>query len=174
MARSDIQSGKRLMKSVLIATLFGCLLAGPVLAKTYELPDANPAISVTLPNAWKPTEVDKGVEATSPDGETYVAIETATAKGMEALIDEDIKFLTGQGVTIDKSTQQTHDTSINGIPVSMLHWSGKDKDGPTAVTLGIFGVSDNLIMLMTAWSSPAGDKAHGEELSAILASVKRR
>jgi len=29
-------------------------------------------------------------------------------------------------------------------------------------------------MLMTAWSSPAGDKAHGEELSAILASVKRR
>ena len=143
-------------------------------SKTFDLPDANPAATVYLPGNWKPSEVEKGVEATSPDGETYVAIETATAKSMETLIDKDIAFLTKQGVVIDRTTQQTHDTRVNGIQTSMLHWTGKDKDGPTAVTLGIFGVTDNLIVLLTAWSSPAGDKANGGELTKIVEGIKRR
>ena len=143
-------------------------------AKTFDLPDANPAAVVYLPDRWKPSEVEKGVEATSPDGETYVAIETATAKGMETLIDEDIDFLTKQGVVIDRSTQQSHDMQSNGMSASLLHWTGKDKDGPTAVTLGIFGVTDNLVVLMTAWSSPAGDKANGAELTKIVDGIKRR
>ncbi len=162
------------MKAVAAAVLFACAVAGPLQAKTFGLPDANPGVSVTLPDKWKPTEVDKGVEATSPDQETYVAFETATAAKMEALIDEDIAFLRKSGVEIDRSSQQTQDTVINGIKVAMLHWTGKDKDGPTAVTLGIFGLTDNLVMLMTAWSSPAGDKAHGDELTAMLSSVTRR
>ena len=146
----------------------------PVMAKNYELPDANPAVTVTLPNSWKQSEVEKGVEATSPDGETYVALETATAKGMTTLIDEDIQFLTDQGVVIDRSTQETHDTTQNGMSVSFLRWSGKDKDGPTKITLGIFGVSDNLVLLMTAWSSPAGEKVHDSEITQIVSNIKRR
>ncbi len=162
------------MKKTLLAALLTGALATSATAKTFELPAANPAITVDLPPAWKPTEVDNGAEATSPDGETYIAFETATTKGMEKLIDDDIAFLTKSGVTIDRSTQQTQDTTVNGLPVSFLHWKGKDKDGPTAVTLGIVGVTDNLIVLMTAWSSPAGDTANGPALDKILASVKRR
>ena len=154
--------------------LAGLLLALPAAARTFELPDANPAVSVALPDGWKPRRVEHGVEATSTDGETYVAFETATARRMEQLIDDDIKFLTEQGVVIDRSTQQTKDTTVNGIQTSFLHWQGKDKDGLTAVTLGIFGVTDNLVLLMTAWSSPAGDKSHGGELDAIVSSVKGR
>ena len=160
------------MKYVVAA--LACCLALPVQAKVFELPDANPAVAAVLPDSWKPSETDAGVEATSPDGETYVALETATAKGMNQLIDADIAFLTKAGVVIDRSTQQTQDTTMNGISVSFLHWKGKDKDGPTAVTLGIFGLSDNLVLLMTAWSSPAGDKANGGALDRILASIKRR
>jgi hypothetical protein len=162
------------MRKMMMAAVLSCLVAMPVMAKTYGLPDANPAVSVTLPNSWKPTEVEKGVEATSPDGETYVALETATAKGMETLIDEDIKFLTEQGVVIDKSTQQTHDSTVNGIQVSFLRWSGKDKDGPTNVTLGIFGVTGNLVLLMTAWSSPEGEKLYDKEISSIVSSIKKQ
>ncbi len=159
--------------SVLVAlSLAGLPVGGR--AKTYELPDANPAATVYLPGSWKPSEVEKGVEATSPDGETYVAIETATAKGMDALIDEDVDFLSKQGVVIDRSSQQSRDMEINGIPTAMLHWVGKDKDGPTAVTLGIFAVTNNLMVLMTAWSSPAGDKANGAELTKIVDGIKRR
>jgi hypothetical protein len=162
------------MRTTLIASALCCLLAVPGFAKTYQLPDANPAVSVTLPNAWKPTEVEKGVEATSPDEETYVALETATAKTLETLITDDIKFLTEQGVVIDRSTQQTHDTTMNGIPVSFLRWAGKDKDGPTNVTLGIFGITDNLVLLMTAWSSPAGEKLYDKQITDIVSSIKRR
>ena len=86
------------MRKTLILVALSCLVAVPVMAKTYQLPDANPAVSVTLPDKWKPSEVDKGVEATSPDGETYIALETATAKGMETLIDDDIQFFVQQQV----------------------------------------------------------------------------
>ena len=146
------------MRKTLIVAALSCLITVPVFAKTYELPDANPAVTVTLPNAWKPSEVENG----------------ATAKGMEALIDEDIKFLTDQGVVIDKSTQQVHDTKQNGMDVSFLRWSGKDKDGPTSVTLGIYGVSGNLVLLVTAWSSPAGEKLYDKQLSDIVSSIKKR
>ena len=74
---------------------------------------------------------------------------------------------------IDRSTQQTHDSTINGIQVSFLRWAGKDKDGPTNVTLGIFGVTDNLVLLLTAWSSPAGEKLYDKEISDIVSSIKR-
>jgi hypothetical protein len=162
------------MRKTLILAALSCLVAVPVMAKTYQLPDANPAVSVMLPDKWKPSEVEKGVEATSPDGETYIALETATAKGMETLIDEDIQFLTDRGVVVDKSTQQTHDTTINGMSVSFLRWSGKDKDGPTNVTLGIYGVTGNLILLMTAWSSPTGEKLYDKELDGIVSSVTKQ
>lgn len=158
---------------ILAAAIAGCL-AAPASAKTFELPEANPAVVVTLPNGWKPTETEHGVECNSPDNETYVSVETATAKGMEALIDDDLKYLVGAGVTINRKSQQSHDSTVNGMPVSYLQWTGTDKEGPTAVTLGIVGVSANLVMLITAWSSPAGDKANGAQLDAILSSVKRR
>ena len=147
--------------------------AAPASAKVFELPPANPAVTVDLPGSWKPSEVENGVEATSPDGETYVAVETATAKSMSLLIDQDVDFLTKSGVNIDRATQQTKDTTVNGMSVSFLHWKGRDKDGPTAVTLAIFGVTDNLIVLMTAWSSPAGDKLHGDAMDKIVASIKK-
>ncbi len=161
------------MRILGVVAVLSCLLALPATAKTYDLPDDNPAVKVTLPGDWKPREVEHGVEATSPDGETYVALETAPTKRVETLIDEDIAFLTEQGVTIDKDSQQTQDSTVNGIKVSFLHWKGKDKDGPTAVTLGIFGVSENLMLLMTAWSSPAGDKLHSRELDGIVSGITR-
>lgn len=162
------------MKSFAFAAALACVLGGPASAKVFELPEANPAVVVDLPGAWKPSTTDQGVEATSADGETYISAETATTKGMKALIDDDIDYLTKSGVQIDRGTQQTQDTTANGMPVSFLHWKGKDKDGPTSVTLGIFGVSDNLVLLLTAWSSPAGDKANGPALDAILNSIRRR
>ena len=162
------------MKQTLAAALLACALASPASARMFELPSANPAVTVDLPGSWKPSETDNGVEATSADGETYVAVETATAKGMDRLIDDDIAFLNKSGVTIDRSTQQSQDTTMNGMPVSFLHWRGRDKDGATAVTLGIFGITDNLIVLVTAWSSPEGDKANGDTLDRIVGSLKRR
>ena len=162
------------MRKILILSALSCLVAIPVMAKTYQLPDDNPAVSVMLPDKWEPREVEKGVEATSPDGETYVALETATAKGMDKLIEEDIQFLTDQGVVVDKATQQTHDTTINGMSVSFLRWSGKDNDGPTNITLGIYGVTGNLVLLMTAWSSPNGEQTYDKEMKQIVSSVKKQ
>ena len=160
-----------LAATVLLAGTAASLTAAS--AKQYQLPDANPAVSITLPDDWKPEDIDKGVQANSPDEETYVAIETAPKKDVDALIKDDIEFLVKNGVTLDTSTQKQQDSTINGIPVSFLHWDGKDKDGPTSVTLVIAGVTDNLLMLMTSWATPKGDKSNGPAMEKILSSMKK-
>ena len=147
--------------------------SGLAVAKEFSLPDANPAVSVTLPNAWKPTETDNGVEATSPDGGAYIAVETSPARGMNELLDADIAFLKKNNVKLDLSSQQQQSTNANGIPVTFLHWSGTDDDGPTSVTLGIFGITDNLLMLLTSWATPAAEKKYTPALDAALSSVHR-
>jgi hypothetical protein len=149
-----------------------CAFVATAQAKEFQLPDANPAVSVTLPDSWKPEAIDTGAEATSPDGGAYIALETSPAKGVNDLIDSDIEFLKKNKVTIDPATQQSQDTKVNGMPVTFLRWTGKDEDGPTAVTLVIFGVSDKLILLMTAWASPAAEKKFSADLDSTVASVK--
>ncbi len=59
------------MSSARVTCLLALSLAALPLqsrAKTYELPDANPAAVVYLPNSWKPSEVEKGVEALRQGG----------------------------------------------------------------------------------------------------------
>ena len=51
-----------IMQKLLIAAALGCVVALPVMAKVYELPDANPAVTVTLPNSWKPSDYENAVE----------------------------------------------------------------------------------------------------------------
>jgi predicted Zn-dependent protease len=162
------------MKTALFAALAISLLAAPSYAKTYELPTANPAVSVDLPDGWKPDETENGAQASSPDNETYVSVETATAKGFEQLIQDDIEYLAKAGVVVDDKTQESKDTKVNGMDASMLHWKAKDKEGPTAVTLWIIGVSEKLLVLTTVTSTAAGDKANGDILSKIMNSIKKQ
>ncbi len=162
------------MKTILLAAALVGGLASQAYAKRFELPEANPAAVVVIPDTWKPSETDTGLEATSPDGESYIAADTATMKGIEGLVRDDVEFLRKQGVTIDPSTQQKRDSTINGMSISLFRWSGTDKDGPTLVTLGVVGVTDNLVLLLTSWSSPAGEKANEGDLTAILQSITKR
>jgi hypothetical protein len=148
-------------------------LASTAQAKEFQLPDANPAVSVTLPESWKPEAIDTGAQATSPDGDAYIALETSPAKSVADLIDADIAFLKKNNVTLDASTQKDQSTTVNGMPVTFLHWMGKDADGPTSVTLVLFGVSDKLMLLMTAWATPDSEKKYGPDLDATVGSVKR-
>lgn len=157
---------------VFAGALVFCAFAATAHAKEFQLPDANPAVSVTLPDAWKPEAIDTGAQATSPDGGAYIALETSPAKGVSDLINSDIAFLKKNKVTIDPATQQSQDTKINGMPVTFLRWTGKDEDGPTAVTMVIFGVSDKLLLLMTAWASPDAEKKFSADLDATVGSVK--
>jgi hypothetical protein len=86
-------------------TLF-CLLSFLSLsafADTFKLPENKPIVSFVLPESWKPTETDTGLEAVSVDGEIYLALEFVDADSVDDVIDANLKYLEQQGLKSKKS-----------------------------------------------------------------------
>lgn len=162
------------MKTTIISGALLCMLAAPAFAKTFDLPADNPAATVDLPDSWKPEEVDHGVQASSLDNESYISVETGTSKSVDKLIEDDFAYLTKTaGLTIDDKSQETSDTTMNGMAVSVMRWKAKDKEGPNAATIRIFAISDNLIVLVTQTSTPTGDTSNALAVEKILNSIKK-
>jgi hypothetical protein len=160
------------MKTYALTLLLAVALLTPAVAKTFKVPDEASFASITIPDAWKSKEIDKGVEAQSADGEVWMAVEATDAKGMDKTIEEAVDFLKEQGVTIDPKTQKQSEGKVNGMDGVDITWSGKDKEGDAIISLTIIAVNANKVLLFTYWGSPDGTKKHATELDAILNSVK--
>ncbi len=87
------------MKSLLLPALFAALFSQAAAAETFKLPNDNPAVIVTLPDAWSPAEDDGWVEATSDDEEMFVAFEVTGMMDFEESLKETVQYLADEGVT---------------------------------------------------------------------------
>ena len=155
--------------------LFALLLFAPAqaFAKTYPIPADDPVATVSLPEKWEPEAYDGGVEATSPDGAVYVAIEMVRANDVGSTAEEGVKFFAKQGVEIDDKSLKTQDIKINGLAAFDMTMSGKDKDGPTEVGMTLVGTnSDSKFLMIYYWGSEEGQKANLPDLKAIADSLQ--
>src|ERR1700737_5090267 len=128
------------MNTMKIATPFAALplfllLTSFAPAGTVKIPDDKPAISVNIPGSWKPEETDKGIACESPDKVATVFFEVTSAKGLDALIDENVDWLTvDQGVQLDRASEQKQDFEAAGLEWKRISWSGNSKEwGPATV-----------------------------------------
>ena len=160
------------MKKISLALLFALALVTPAFAKTFKIPGEDSFASITIPDDWKSKEIDKGVESQSADNEVYFAVEATDAKGMDKAIEEAVKYLHEQGVTVDDKTMKQSEGKVNGMDGVDVSWKGKDKEGDADISLTILAVTKEKILLITYWASPEGTKKHDKELGAILQSIK--
>lgn len=161
------------MKKV-IALTFGLALA-PFFANAATLifPSEEPVASVTIPDDWDPKETVSGIEAKSPDTAIYFSIDVATARNMETVIEDAIRFLTDNGVTIDEDSQRdSGDVEINGMTFGSLEFDGEDADGPVEVSLGFAAPSDGKMLVVTYWGTKATQGVHTNTIAKILGSMK--
>ena len=158
---------------LLLAALVATALITPAFGKTYKIPDEMPIASITVPDSWKSTEIDKGIEAQSADGEVYFAVEATSAKGLEKTIEEAVEYLKGEGVTVEESSMKQTEGTVNGMKGWDITWSGKDKEGAAVISLTVLAVSDDAGLMITYWGSPAGTKKFDKELGEILNSIKK-
>lgn len=159
-------------KTFLLAAAFAM---APIFAQaaTLVFPSDAPVASVTIPDAWDPKETISGIEAKSPDSAIYFSIDVATDKDMDKVIDEAVKFLTDNGVTIDPATQSdSGDVEINGMSFGSIEFDGKDVDGPVEVSLGFASPSEGKMLVVTYWGTKATQDAHNKDLGEILRSLK--
>jgi hypothetical protein len=161
------------MKSLLLPALFAALFSQAAAAETFKLPNDNPAVIVTLPDAWSPAEDDGWVEATSDDEEMFVAFEVTGLMDFEQSLKETVQYLSDEGVTLNLSSETKAPFEINGMKGMEVAWKGTDKDGDVSVSLSVVEVAPDKILLLTYWSTPKGDTEQAPMLREILKSIRK-
>lgn len=157
--------------STLFCLLFSLSLSA--FADTFKLPENKPIVSFVLPDSWKPTETDAGLEAVSVDGEIYLALEFVDADSVDDVIDANLSYLQQQGVKVEKEPKDKGDSTINEMSISHTSYVGTDKSGPCEVSLSFLTVVPGKGLMITYWGSQNAADKHKESLERILGSIRK-
>lgn len=163
------------MKKIIVAAAVAAMLfpsASFAAMKTLVFPSEAPIASISIPKSWGPEETESGIQATSDDSAIYLAIDIADEKTSDKVIDEALAFLKEAGVTIDGSTQKQSEEMVNGMSMSNFDWTGTDTDGPVNVGLSVLSPKPGKLLLITYWGTKGEQEKHGDELLAIISSLK--
>jgi hypothetical protein len=159
-----------------VAALAFCLLLtnrGP--AETINIPEDEPAISLDIPHSWKPTVTDKGIGCESPDKVATIYFEVTPAKELNALIDDNIEWLTkDQAVKVDKASEEKQDFEVASRKWGRISWNGDSKDwGPATVGFLFTDAGDGKILTVTYWITKEDQEKDFPTVTKILESVKQ-
>jgi hypothetical protein len=160
------------MKKLVTAAVVSILFSTAAYAGTISFPSDDPVATITIPDSWKPSETDTGVDAVSPDNAIYISVDVAAADETEKVVRDAAEYLQKKGVTVDKSTaKQTTDT-LNGMPLAIYDMDGKDEDGPVSVSIAAAGVSDKTNLVITYWGAKGDEDKDQQQFVDILHSLK--
>jgi len=159
---------KRLALALTIALLPACAFA-----KSFSIPSDAALASVSIPDDWKPSTYDNGVEGNSPDGTIYVAAEVVTATDVKSTTEEALKLFIKQGLKIDENSTKQSDFKVGGMDAVEVSMTGTDDTGVADVSIAIVGLSADKFIFLTYWGSPAGAKANDAALGEIINSLKK-
>ena len=158
------------MRILLVAALLVLTIPTAAYAKVFTLGDDAPVASIEVPDSWEPETYEDGVSGTSPDG-MYMYAEVVDAADLEGAVTEGIKYLQGEGVSLDDATMKSGNVKMGAYDVVLREWHGKDKEGEAVVTLGVVVLSEDKMMLVVSWASPEADKKNGPDMQKMLATV---
>lgn len=158
------------MKRLLLA-LAAALLPAMAGAATLEFPSDAPVASITIPDSWKPTETESGIEANSPDTAIYFSVDVATAKSSDKVISDAVDFLAENGVTIDTATQKTSEDTLNGMAMQNFDWDGTDANGPVSIGLSVASPDGERVLVITYWGTKGEQEKHAAALTSIITSL---
>ena len=141
-------------------------------AGTMEVRPSEPIAKFTIPDDWKTSRIDRGIEAISKDEEVYFWIESYKPDEFQQIIAEHNAYWKEQGVTITSSDEQKHQENGKEVMFTTEHatWKG----APTVLYYIEFqlGLPSHSNIVFTYWASPDGDKTFQKEVGDVLASLK--
>lgn len=155
--------------AVFVATL---LFASATQAAEFKFPAEAPVAVITIPDGWKTTQTESGVEVQSDDDAVYFSIDAQDGKDTSETVTEAVEYLASQNVTVDDSTKKEEEGKLNGMQAYNVYWSGKDNDGPVTIGLTALVAGADKTLVVTYWGGTEEQKAHGEEIGAIFNSLK--
>ena len=127
-----------------------------------------------MPDSWGPENTEKGVAVESADKEATAFFEVTSAKGTDALLDENIAWLKDQKVSIDQSSKSEKDFKTASMSWSRISWDGTSEEwGPATIGFAFSDVGNGKVLVVTYWITKKGWEKHDGELSKIFDSVKK-
>jgi hypothetical protein len=146
----------------------------PATAGTIKIPTDKPAASAFVPDSWEPEATDEGISCESPDGVATVFLEVTTAKGLDALLKENIDWLVDdQKVKISEDSKETKDVEFGEVKFSRISWDATSKEwGPAVVGFLFTDLGNGKILTVTYWITKKDATKHYGTLEKIFASVK--
>ncbi len=158
--------------SLLTAVLLAAGLVASSRAAEFKIPDKHPVISVTYPDSWKPEAIDRGVQAQTADTAVYLSVEaTKSEKGMNEIIDGSFDLFKEHKVEVDKSTRKVNKLQIAGQPAEEMLFTGKDEDGPAAISITTFTVGESVVII-SYWASTESEARYHAEIAKIIGGIK--
>jgi hypothetical protein len=163
------------IRLTLVTLAFSFFLIRLASAGTVQIPEDSPAISVRIPDSWKPEGTDKGIACESPDQVATIFLEVTSRKGSDALISENVKWLThDQGVDIDQATEREKNFEDAGIVWRSISWTGNSKEwGPAIVGFMFTEAGNGKVLTVTYWITEKDKEKQAQTLNTIFESVKR-
>jgi lysozyme family protein len=161
------------MKTVVIAAVATLLFASGAHAGELKFPSDAPVASVTFPDDWTSAkETETGIDASSPDDSIYIAIDVADAKDTDAVVNDAVTYLGGQGVNVDSTTAKESEGTLNGMKVFNVDWDGTDKDGPVSISLAAVVVNAEKVLVVTYWGTKGEQDKNAAAMNMIVNSLK--
>ena len=159
------------MKKLLLGVVLAASLALPAFAKNFAVPGKNPAVTVVVPDKWKSEEIEFGWSAKSPDGDVFFSIESANVKKIDALFDNNAKWMKENKIN-DKVQVEKREMDFNGIAGEVHRYNTKDANGPTIVDFVLMPGGKNTMILITLWASSEERTANAKDIDSIMNSIK--
>ena len=165
------------MRNLLAIAALTLTLPFAASAADFQLGEGKPLASITVPDNWSPEEFENGVQGESADGVYFFAKVVEASDGAKA-VEDSLKFLEEQGVTITEATSAPKDgetRTVNGLEFGVFDWKGKDKEGDTAIQLVAYNMvkENGHFVILTTWAPPEVKPNELESYVAILNSVKQ-
>ena len=161
--------------SRLIVVALAALLMMPVgaFAKTFPIPPDDPIATISIPEKWEPQPYEGGVEATSPDGAVYVAVEMVRASDVESATTEGIEWFGEQGVKIDLNSVKTQEMKLNGLDAFDIEMAGEDSKDATEAGLTLVATNaQGKFLMVYFWGSDKAQQDNIDDLKSIAQSLQ--
>jgi hypothetical protein len=159
------------MKKLLLSFAVLSMLAAPVAAKNFAVPDKDPAATLTVPDNWTIEEIEYGFSARPPGDDVFFSMEYASKKKLDAMMKTNEAWMKENEIDFSKKPVE-REMDFNGISGSVLRYETTDGNGPTIVDFVLLPAGKNRVVMLTLWGSEAERSKHKAAIKSIMDSVR--
>ena len=144
-------------------------------AKDLAFPKEEPVIAIAKPEGWKSKREEGRLYVTTEDDKSVIvevsALKTSKQKGAAALAEMKASV---EDAFKNVQFKPMQEGGSNNVGLYILNGTGEDDDGKANLNAVMVtnGDNDKLFMVFIA-ATPKGSKEYGEDIAAILASIKK-